>query len=456
MSLLKSLSAAERFEPSVSKASAGVPAQGFLPALGGTPSAAGVAVSQATAVTVSGVYACVKIRSADVAMCRPRLVRGEGRRTDIVTEHPVAKLLRRPNWMQTWFEFAEQMEIGLLLRGNAYAAILRGSNGQPTALIPINPDAVMVLEAADGSVFYNVNRIGLFQIAALRGFDVAIPAEDIFHLRGMSFNMLVGVSTIGIARDSIGVAMGLEQQAARWMSNGARPSGVLKMPKTLSKEAAQRLRDQWAAFTSGLQNAGRTAILEEGLEWQSIQLSAADVAFIEQRNFQIAEIARYYRMPLHKLNVPAQGAQADIAKAEQAYVNGPVMESLRRWEDKFDFVFNLNEEGLRVDFDERSLLRADEATRINNHRLAVMSGLKTQNECRAEEGDPPMEGGDILLTPVNLAASGSDMTGTAPDGAGRPAAGKLPDPGAPNKIPEKRQSAVVTGASALPMDGAGE
>ena len=109
------------------------------------------------------------------------------------------------------------------------------------------------------------------------------------------------------------------------------------------------------------------------------------------------------------------------------------MPDLDMWEQKFDQAFGLADEGYAADFDERRLLRADEATRINNYRLQVMSGLKTQNECRALEGDPPMDGGDVLLRPVNLASSGSDMSGTAPDGAGRPPGGQLPDPGAANK-----------------------
>jgi phage portal protein BeeE len=91
----------------------------------------------------------------------------------------------------------------LLLRGNGYAAIRRDARGEPIELIPINPDAVMVLEAGDGSIFYNVNRLGLWQIAMLRDFPVAIPADDMFHLRGLSFNSLVGVSTIGLARDRL-------------------------------------------------------------------------------------------------------------------------------------------------------------------------------------------------------------------------------------------------------------
>lgn len=438
MGFLSGISREAAFSAPVTRTSAGVPAQGFLPTLGSTPSATGLSISQGTAMSVSAVYACVSRRASDVARCKPSLMRVVNGKPTVMEDHPVAKLFRRPNWVQTWFEFAQQMETALLLRNNAYAAILRKRDGTPEAMIPINPDAVMVLEAADGSIFYNTNRIGLFQIAALRDFGVAIPAEDMFHLRGLTFNMLVGASTIGLARDSIGVAMGLEQQAARWMANGAKPSGVLKTAKTLTKDAAIRLRDQWNQFTSGLQNTGRTAILEDGLEWTALQLDAEDLAFIEQRNHQVADIARFYGVPLHKLNVPMNGAQPDPQKAQQVYVNDVIMADLELWEQKFEQVFDLDEEGLSVEFDERKLLRADESTRINTQRLAVMSGLRTQNECRAEDGLPPVKGGDELLRPVNLAASGSDMTGTAPDGAGRPESGDLPDPGAANETPEEK------------------
>jgi hypothetical protein len=98
--------------------------------------------------------------------------------------------------------------------------------------------------------------------------------------------------------------------------------------------------------------------------------------------------------------------------------------------------FDLDANGLRADFDERNLLRARESTRINNGRLGVMSGLYTQNEWRRSEGLPEMPNADELLVPVNLAAVGSDMSGTAPDGAGRPEAGTLPDPGAANQPKE--------------------
>jgi len=412
--------------------------RGFLPALGGMVSSAGVNITQSTAMSISTVFACVSIRSKDVARCLPRLVKEDSARSEKpVKDHPVAKLFLRPNWIQTWAEFALQMNAAYLLRGNAYAVILRNAKQQPVALIPVNPDCVTLLEAVDGSLFYQVTRSGLFQMAALRGQPIAIPEEDVFHLRGMSFNMLLGISIISIARDSLGLAMGLEQQASRFMKNGARPSGVLQSDKTLSEAAAKRLRTQWENLRAGLDNVGRTAILEDGVKWNAMQLSSVDLEFIAQRNFSVGEIARWYDMPLYKLGVPQEMARIKFDDADQAYVNTTIMPDLDLWEQKFVQKFDLDEEGLTADFDERRLLRAAEATRVNNQRLKIMSGISTQNECRAENGDPPLEGGDVLLTPVNLAASGSDMTGSAPDGAGRPSNGTAPDPGAPNATPKK-------------------
>jgi len=412
--------------PAAAKAGGGVPSAGFIPLLGSMPSAGGVLVSQSTAMTVSAVYKAVRTRAQDVARCAPGIWKkaADGPRVRD-KDHPVAKLFRSPNRVQTWFEFCEQMGGGLLLRGNAYAAIIRDRRGNPIELIPINPDAVMMLEASDGSLFYNVNRLGLWQIAMLRDFPTAIPAEDMFHLRGISFNALMAVSPIGLARDAVGVAMALEQQAARFVGNGARPSGVLKSPKSLTDEAAKRLKASWEAFTSGIQNTGRTAVLEDGVEWQQLQLTSVDLDFINQRNMQVSEIGRFFDVPNHKLGLPVDRGFNQV-QADQDYVNSTIMPDLERWEQKIVQVFGIDPDEYEVDFDETRLLRADFTSRFNGHRIAILSGFKSPNEVRKDEGLAPVEGGDEVFRPLNMAALGSDMTGTAPDGAGKPADGELP------------------------------
>lgn len=417
---------------SMQRSSAGVPSYGMIPPLGSVQSSSGLLISQATAMSVSAVYRAVYVRAHDVARCKPSVYSEakDGTRTK-VNDHAIARLMIRPNRVQTWFEFARDMWVAYLLRGNAYAAILRDGRGNPTELIWINPDAVMVLEAADGSWFYNVNRIGLFQIAMLRNFPIAIPAEDILHIRGISFNMLVAASTIGMARDSIGLAMGQGLQASRWVGNGARPSGVLQTDKKLSDDVAKRLKAQWEEFQAGVQNTGRTAVLEEGLKWEQLQLTAVDLQFINQQQMSVQDIARFFGVPTRKLMQPDTSKGSTIIQEDQSYVNETVAPDLEMFEQKIVQTFDLDDEGLGVDLDESPLLRADPATRYNIGRIGILSGMISTNEWRRGERLPPVAGGDEIRAPVNLAALGSDMTGTSPDGAGRPPQGKDPEPGVP-------------------------
>jgi phage portal protein BeeE len=168
-----------------------------------------------------------------------------------------------------------------------------------------------------------------------------------------------------------------------------------------------------------------------------MQLTSVDLEFIAQREYSIADISRWFDMPLYKLGVKNEMSRLKVDDADQQYVNTTIMPDLDVWEQKFVQKFDLDKEGLVADFDERRLLRAAESTRINNQRLKIMSGISTQNECRAENGDPPLEGGDVLLTPVNLAPAGSDMSGSAPDGAGRPDDGTVSDSPSTPSAPQK-------------------
>lgn len=416
--------------PSASTRSlSGVPSYGMIPALGSVKSASGVLVSQATAMGVSTVYACVNRIATDLARCKPSLYRvNDDGSEEPVTDHPVCKLFVRPNRQQTWFEWSYQTWVGQLLRQNAYSACRRDRRADPIELIPINPDAVLVLEASDGSVLYNVNRIGLWQMAMLRDFPVAIPEEDILHLRGLTFNSLVGVSTIGLARDAIGLAMGLEQQGARWIGNGARPATWLKTQKTLTAETAKRLRAQFDSLHSGIENTGKSVVLEDGLEPVALQLSSVDLQFVPQRANQVLEVCRFFGVPPHKVGVNDRGAVQNMAAQDQDYVNTTIMQRVEMAEQKLQLFFDLDKEGIFVKLDQGQLLRADVLTRRNAARLGILSSLTSPDEERRAEGLPPKGGwANDLLRPQNMASQGSDVSGQAPDGAGRPQDGTITD-----------------------------
>lgn len=418
------------------RAFAGTPSYGMIPPLGSVQSASGLLVSQATAMTVGAVYRAIYVRSTDVARCAPSVFTEakDGTRTKLTGgDHALAALMIRPNRVQTWFEFIRDTWAAYLLRGNAYWAIVRNGRGDPVELILINPDAVMVLEAANGEWFYNVNRLGLFQIAMLQNFPVAIPSEDIVHFRGLSFNMLIGASTIGLARDAIGLTMAQAQQQSRWIGNGARPSVVLQTPKDVKLDDARiaRLKKNWEDFNAGIQNIGRTAVLEGGVEAKQLQLTSVDLQFIDQLNLSIQDIARFFGVPVRKLMQADTAKGSSIIQEDQSYINETVSPDLTLIEQKLHLTFDLDKEKLGVDLDETPLLRADPLTRYNVGRIGILSGMISTNEWRRGEKLPPVEGGDEVRAPVNLAALGSDMTGTAPDAAGRPPQGQEPQPGVP-------------------------
>lgn len=414
----------------------------WFPFLGSVKSATGISINQSTAMRCSTVFACVNIIGEDVARATPKLYRqqpdrvlDDGRRApggrEQVTNHWLARLFKRPNRVQDWYQFASFMERSVQLKSNAYAVVLTDHRGTPTELIPMNPDKVVTLEAVDGSVFYQFAPTGLFELSIFTGLRSAyhgfrVPAEYVFHMHELGFNMLVGSSRIGFASDPVGLALGQEQQAGRWIANGAKPSMVLSTKDRLTPEAARRMKKDWEDMNAGLANTGRTAVLEQGLEPKMLSLTSVDLEFLASRNFQVEDICRFWRIPPHKVAKMDRATNNNIEAQDADYVNNTLAPKFTRWERRLEFHFGLDEDGLVVDFDLSDLFRAAPSARLLAARQGVAGGVLTQNEARQlfDANLPMCDGGDRLLQPSNLAAAGSDASGSAPDGAGRPQSGE--------------------------------
>lgn len=393
------------------------------------PSVTGIQINQSTALNATAVMACVTMLAEDVAKLTPRIWRREadGGRVE-AKDHPLYELLYRPNAWQDWLEFCEQMQCSLIMRGNAYAVIGRNGRGEPVKLVPVNADWVALWESPDGELFYRVTPQGLHLMAELRGQPFLIPFVDMLHIRGFSMNGLLGVSRIVLAREAIGLFLAQEQQAARWMANGAKPSGILTTDSKLTDDAAKRMSADWKSSMSGLQNSGKTPVFEQGLKWQQLSMSSSDMEFITSRQFQLQEIARIFRIPPHMIGELSRSTNNNISQQSQEYVNYTVSGYTRRWETKFDTTFDLRRQGLEMDFDMTELLRADMVTRYNTYRTGIMSMFMTPDEARIDDGRAPM-GGEAgkLQQPKNMGTGGSQSSGDAPDGAGRPSEGEIKD-----------------------------
>lgn len=414
------------------------------------PTAAGVHVNQASAMQVSAVFACVTILSYDLAKLGPSIFQGErkGPRQKLKS-HPLAAILSKPAPWLTWFEFCGMMQASILLRGNGYAVILRDPRGRPVMLVPINPDRVALWEAPDGELFYMVTRSGLHEMAVLRNEPLLISSDDIFHLKSLTLNGLLGLSPIGLEREAIGLAIAQEQLASRWAANSAQPRGILTTDQKLTDDSAKRMHESWKSLHGGLYNAGKTAILESGLKWQPLSMTSHDMEFLAARQFQLEEIARIFRVPMYMLGDTKSARGTAITQQAQEYLNYSLTTWIEMWEQRMGFTFGLEEDEAFVEFDVDRLLRADIQIRYAANRLALGGAAwMTTNEVRLNEGLDPQDGGDILLRPLNTApmdsdvfsgqadpndptvpgddnpgtapAIGSDQTGQKGDGGGRP------------------------------------
>jgi HK97 family phage portal protein len=386
------------------------------------PSLTGVNINQQTALSSTAVLAAVTMLAEDVAKLPWALYRGQEDGSRVAVEdHWLSELLQQPNAWQNGFEFREQMQLALVMRGNAYAAIARSSRGVPYKLIPINPDWVSLWEAPGGDLFYRVTPTGLHLMAELRDQPFLIPSADMLHIRGFSLNGLLGSSRIMLAREAVGLAIAQEQTCVRWMGQGARPSGSFTTDQKLNEATAKRLLSELKGYFGGLQNSGKMMLLEQGLKWQSHSMTAQEAEFVAARGFQLAEVARAFRVPPHLIADLSRSTNNNIVQQSQEYVNFTITGYTRRWSEKYSSTFSLRKEKLFIEFDYAVLTRADIATRYNNYRTGIMSMVLTPDEARLDDGRAPM-GDDAakLQFPANMAAAGSQSTGTAPDGAGRP------------------------------------
>jgi HK97 family phage portal protein len=400
-------------------------------ALGGYASNTGVPVTPFTALQSAAVYACIRAISQDIAMLAPfvrrRLVGGGYQR---MPQHPLNKLFRRPNRWQTWFEFIGYAVSSICLRGNSFVVIERDKDANPIELVPIAPDRCTIMLTEDGELWYRVNsrRIGM---------GILIPPDDMIHIKNISMDGYVGVSPIAIAQDVIGLALATQQHGGVLFRQGGQIGGVISHPGKLSKEASDRIANSWRETHSGVQNAHKAAILEEGMQFNKIAITNEEAQFLETRRFQVVDICRLYSVPPHRLGELDKATLNNIEQQNQQYVDSALKPTTRLIEQLFDhhLLFDDERSILECKFDFDDMTRGDLLTRYQAYQVGTLNGWLNRNEVRARENMNPIDDGhgDEYRVPLNTAVPGTalDPATTAPsETAPKPAATPpKPEPG---------------------------
>jgi HK97 family phage portal protein len=361
---------------------------------------AGKDVSPETALSVSAVYACIR-GIAETTSTLPKILykripNGGKRRA---WEHPLYPILHdalnKEMTAQVGWELGAAHACAW---GNAYYQIIRNKAGDVAELWPLRPDRMSV-ERTGGVKKFHYQQVD----STTRDF----PAEQIMHIPAFGFDGLVGYSPIQMARNALALTMAAEEFGSKFFANDARPGMAIKHPKTLSDKSYDRLIQEFNDEFQGSGNSHKTKVLEEGMEIQEIGIPPEDAQFLQTRDFQVAEVARFYRYPLSLLE--SHGAAATYASVEQ-FMLSFVIHTIRPWLVRFEQAINKN----LLTVEERSqyfcetlvdsLLRGDIASRYAAYATGRQWGWLSADDILALENRNPLPGGQgqVYLTPMNM------------------------------------------------------
>jgi HK97 family phage portal protein len=347
---------------------------------GSNTSISGRSITESNAMKVAAAYRCTNIISGVVSWLPMDLIRRESENVrQPAVGHPLRRVLTvRPNAWQTPKEFKQLMQTHVMLRGNAVAVKVKAF-GEVTSLIPIHPDRVLIEQDNDLRMKYTVT--------ALDGSQRVYRTADVLHLRGLSLNGYAGLSVLSHMRESLGIALDGETAAATLMKNGSFVDTVIKHPDKMSPEAYNRLKESWEKRKTGVDNTGKTAILEEGASLDKVSMSAKDLQFIESRDFQRYDIAMFFGVPPHMIGATEKTTSwgSGIEQQNIGFVTYTLNDWLVMWQEalKRDTINERDWETLDWRFFPQALLKGDTKAQWDAFSRGRQWGIYSANDVRA-------------------------------------------------------------------------
>lgn len=360
--------------------------------------ATGQRVSADRALQLPVVFACVRVLAESFAVLPMRLYRigDDGKKTPVRKHWLIDLLCRRPNKWQTPFEWREMMQGHLALRGNAFNQIVTDRRGNITDLIPLHPDRVKI-ELLQGNDYR-------YRYTDRFGTETVFTREELWHIRGLSGDGIIGMNPIELAREAVGLGLSAQDYGARFFQNDATPGGGwVEFPGSFKDKAARdTFRESFQAAQTGL-NRGKIAVLEYGMKFHQLGLTNKDSQFLEARQYQVGDIARIYRIPPHLVGDLSKATFSNIEQQSLDFVIYCMTPWAERWESSIETNLLLSEdEDIEVEFDFARLLRGDQTARSTYYHNGILDGWMTRNQARESENMEPIDGLDEPLMPLNM------------------------------------------------------
>ncbi len=358
---------------------------------------------------LTATFACVNLIAGTGASLTPSIFRRDDRGVRIeAKDHPLYWILRLdPNFDDDDYEFWEFLFASIELQGNGYARIGRSGN-RVVSLTPISPVGMNVKRGRDGSRNYEWVEDGTRQTAG---------QSEMLHVRGFGGDRLKGASTLSVCRSAFRGGMAAEGAAQATFANGLRPSGTLQSAEKYTAEQRSELESILQSKFAGALNAGRPMLLDNGLKWESLNITPEDAQMLESRKFSGEEICRIFGVPPAMVGYGDKASNWGTGKEVDVlgFIKFTLRKRLRRIERALMKQLLSREErqnGVTIEFNLEGLLRGDSAGRAQFYQIMVRLGLMTRNEARQLENLPPIEGGDVAMVQMQDVPLSQSIEGT--------------------------------------------
>lgn len=375
------------------------PANWLIDLIGGKRVRSGVKVTASTSMTLSAIFAGVRLLSTSVGglpINHFKRVGDNGVDREDIRDSPVARLLKlQPNDRMTPKVFRQTMMSHSLFWGNGYAVIHFDRAGRVAELLPLMPDRTRPF-IKDGKKWFKTR---------IKDRELELTNDEVLHVPGMGFNGLQGFPLWEMMRETTGLGLAEQQFGAAFYGDGANNTGVIEVPGKLNDKPYERLRTSFDREYTGLTQAFRTPILEAGATFKQTGVKPSDAQYVSGKQFSVQDVARWLNVPANMIGSPEK---ATFNNQEQTSINY-VIYSLNDWLISYEQEYNLKlidparqtEEFIQHNV--QGLLRGDVKTRFMVYKTAILNGIMTPNEARRLENLPPITGGDTLFFPLNMA-----------------------------------------------------
>lgn len=385
----------------------------LLDTFGGQRTTAGVRVNAEKALTVTGIFACVRNLAEDMAKLplityRERPDGGRDRAKDI----PLYKVLRWSfNDEMTAFNGRQAVTAAAALYGTGYAE-LQWAGGEVVGMVPLHPSRVTPKRTQQNNLYYEVREESSLNVQA------ELAPEDMFVLPSFSVNGVVGEMVTGAGRDMVGVCIAADQFASSFFGNGANPGGVITWPGGTKQENRDTLRESIRKQHGGPRNGNKILLLWDTMTFTPVQMDLEKAQALESRKWNTEEVARWFRMPPEKIgHLAATKGWNTQELGNIGYLTDTLLPWFVRWEQEAKRKCLAERDDVYVEHLVDALLRLDAKTRAEVNQIRFQCGTMSINEWRRLENENPIEGksGDARFVMTNLTTVDKAVAEQAPD-----------------------------------------